>query len=108
MLAGSPHGVVYLAGPRVAPLGYAVVTFGWSIEFGGLDAWLDEIYVRAQVRGRGIGGDMLFGLVAELRDRQVKGLSLEVDRGDAATQKLYSRVGFEMRARYALMTRRFG
>lgn len=108
LLAGSPHGVVFLAGPRVAPLGYAVVSFSWSIEFGGLDAWLDELYVRPQVRRRGIAGDMLGALGAEVRARGAKGLSLEVDREDAAAQKLYAKAGFTLRDRYTLMTQRLG
>ena len=53
LLEGIPHGCVYLIGPGRAPLGYIVLTFGWSVEFGGMDAFVDEIYIRPAVRGRG-------------------------------------------------------
>ncbi|MFK7753550.1 MAG: GNAT family N-acetyltransferase, partial [Sedimentitalea sp.] len=30
LLEGIPHGAAYLVGPTRAPIGYVVVTFGWS------------------------------------------------------------------------------
>ena len=54
LLNGSPHGAIWLVGPRRAPVGYVVISFGWSVEYGGLDGIVDEIYVRSAVRGRGI------------------------------------------------------
>ena len=35
LLAGSPHGVAYLIGPARAPIGYVILSFGWSMEFAG-------------------------------------------------------------------------
>ncbi|MEL6608738.1 MAG: GNAT family N-acetyltransferase [Pseudomonadota bacterium] len=104
LLAGSPHGTAYLAGPRIAPLGYAVVCFGWSVEFGGLDGYLDELYVRPGIRGRGIAQQMLGELRTLMTDAGVGGLALEVDRTDAAAQRLYQRAGWKLRDRYSLMT----
>ena len=49
LLEGSPHGAVWLIGPRRAPVGYVAVSFGWSMEHGGVRAMIDEIYER--VRG---------------------------------------------------------
>ena len=37
------------------PAGYLVLTFGFSLEFGGRDAFIDELYVREEFRGRGLG-----------------------------------------------------
>ena len=39
LLEGIPHGCIYLIGPGRAPLGYIVLTFGWSVEFGGMDGF---------------------------------------------------------------------
>ena len=46
LLDGIPHGAAYLIGPPRAPIGYIVITFGWSVEFGGLNAIIDELYIR--------------------------------------------------------------
>ena len=43
LLEGIPHGCIYLIGPGRAPLGYIILTFGWSVEFGGMDGFVDEI-----------------------------------------------------------------
>ncbi len=105
LLAGSPHGAVWLFGPTMAPTGYVIITFGWSMEMGGMDAFVDELYIRPPVRKRGIASEVLSAIAGSLRDVGVKALHLEVDRDDEATQRLYSRAHFKMRDRYALMTR---
>ncbi|GFE51741.1 hypothetical protein So717_34940 [Roseobacter cerasinus] len=107
LLDGSPHGAAYLIGPPRAPIGYVVITFGWSVEFGGLDGFIDEIYIRPGVRGRGIASETLQSLPRALAGAGLKALHLEVDRTAEATQKLYTKAGFKPRPDYMLMTRRF-
>ena len=97
---------VRLIGPRRAPVGYIAVTFGWSIEFGGLDGIVDELYIRPAVRKRGMGSEALHGISMALRDAGVRALHLEVDRDNDTAQRLYGRTGFQARDRYMLMTRK--
>ncbi|TCL09603.1 acetyltransferase (GNAT) family protein [Shimia isoporae] len=106
LLQGSPYGAAYILGPRLAPVGYVVVTFGWSVEFGGMDAFVDEVYIRPAVRGRGMATEALIGLAKALENVDVCALHLEVDRNDDKARKLYLRSGFQARERYMLMTRR--
>jgi GNAT superfamily N-acetyltransferase len=73
--------------------GYAVITWGWSIEIGGLDVVLDEIYVRT--RNRGTGARMLAALEAGCRARGVKRITLETELPNAAARRLYERHGYE-------------
>ncbi|MDE9450598.1 GNAT family N-acetyltransferase [Aliiroseovarius sp. Z3] len=105
LLEGSPHGAIWMIGPRVAPVGYIAVSFGWSIEFGGLDAFLDEFYVREKVRGRGMGGEALAALVRALSEQGVGAMHLEVEADNERAQQLYERIGFRSLDRYHLMTR---
>lgn len=105
LLAGSPHGAAWLFGPKRAPTGYVVITFGWSIELGGMDAFVDELYIRPTVRKRGLASEALAAIAKTLSAAGVKALHLEVDRDDAPTQRLYARARFEPRDRYVLMTR---
>jgi len=46
-------GVVHLIHWDAEVIGYVVLTFGFSLEFHGRAALLDELYVREQFRGRG-------------------------------------------------------
>ncbi|WP_425039136.1 GNAT family N-acetyltransferase [Primorskyibacter sp. S187A] len=105
LLEGSPHGAAYLIGPARAPVGYLVVSFGWSLEFGGLDGFIDEIYIRPAVRGRGMATEVLIALPKALAGAGLRALHLEVDKTDTKTQRLYAKVGFALRDRYQLMTR---
>ncbi|MBY5988884.1 GNAT family N-acetyltransferase [Roseovarius atlanticus] len=106
LLEGSPHGCVYLAGPRRAPIGYVIVTFGWSVEFGGLDGFVDEIFIRPGVRGRGIGSEILLTLPKTLAKAGMKAIHLEVDRGNESARRVYEKLRFESRENYMLMTRK--
>lgn len=104
LLEGSPYGAVYLMGPARAPMGYVVLTFSWSLELGGMDGFIDEIYLRPAVRGRGIALETLHSLRKTMQSAGVMALHLEVDRENEDAQKLYRRARFELRDRYSLMT----
>lgn len=107
LLEGSPYGAVYLLGPRVAPMGYVVLTFSWSIEMGGMDGFIDEIYLRPAVRGRGLSLEALQSLRKVMQSAGIQALHIEVDRENEAAQKLYHKARFELRERYSLMTLKF-
>jgi len=86
-------------------VGYIALCFGYSIEFAGRDAFLDEFFVTEPHRGRGIGRRVL-GLVIEEAGRLgVRCLHLEVARANHWAQRLYSSAGFESRDRFHLMSR---
>jgi len=107
LLEGSPHGAAYLVGPRQGPVGYIIVSFGYSVKMGGIDGFIDEFYIRENVRGRGMGGEVLRALMPALADYGMKALHLEVGHGNDKAKRLYTRLGFEAREEYHLMTRRF-
>ena len=103
LLSGSPHGAIWMVGPKMAPVGYIAVSFGWSIEMGGLDGFIDEFWIREKVRGRGMGSEALAGLQAMLRDAGVLALHLEVSVENERAARIYASAGFEQR-RFNLMT----
>lgn len=103
LLNDSPLGAIWFIGPKMAPVGYVVVSFGWSIEMGGMDAFIDELWVREKVRGRGMGSDALAALIPALEEAGVKAMHLEVESGNAA-ERIYKRAGFKRRS-FSLMTR---
>ncbi|MFV2053016.1 GNAT family N-acetyltransferase [Aliiroseovarius sp. YM-037] len=105
LFSGDVQAAAWLIGPRRAPVGYVAVSFGFSIELGGRDAFLDEFFIRESVRGRGMGSQALMTLVPMLRDMGVKALHMEVDHDNPKAMKLYQRAGFKARSEYFLMTR---
>lgn len=105
LLQGSPHGAIYLIGPGRAPIGYIVISFGWSVEFAGLDGFVDELYIRPGVRGRGIGTEVMGALPKALAGAGLKALHLEVRRDNPRARKLYEKLRFLPRDEYSLLTR---
>ncbi|MEP5730032.1 MAG: GNAT family N-acetyltransferase [Sulfitobacter sp.] len=105
LLEGLPYGAAYLIGPPRAPIGYIVVCFSWSVEFGGLDATIDELFIRPGVRGRGIATESLIALPRALADAGLRAIHLEVDRDNHKAIQLYKRAGFTNREQYMFMSR---
>ena len=89
-------------------VGYLCAAYGWSIEFGGRDAFLDELYVEPALRGRGIGREAVRRLAAALGEKGLHALHLEVERGNAAAIRLYEAEGFAFRSHYHLMSAPLG
>jgi GNAT superfamily N-acetyltransferase len=105
LLLSDPHlGRLWIAEEGGRVVGYLVVTLGFSLEYRGRDAFLDELYLEEGTRGRGYGGEAL--ALAELycREQGVRALHLEVERHRPAARKLYARAGFEEHDRH-LMTK---
>jgi diamine N-acetyltransferase len=84
--------------------GYAVLTFGYSLEFHGRDAFVDELYLRNEYRGQGIGKRALEFLTEVCIAEGVSALHLEVERANTSAQAVYRKFGFEDHDRY-LMTK---
>lgn len=81
--------------------GYVVLTLGFCIEAGGRDGILDELYLEPEVRGRGIGRQVLDLVEAKARRLGLNKLYLEVEHGNRAIE-LYRRAGFVDHHRYLM------
>src|SRR5690349_7136633 len=55
LLTDAGAGRVWLIRADAEPAGYVVLAFGYSIEFGGRTAFVDELFVDPGHRGRGVG-----------------------------------------------------
>jgi GNAT superfamily N-acetyltransferase len=100
-------GMVWLIQADGSPIGYVVLTLGFSLEFHGRDAFIDEIYIRAKHRGKGIGRRTLEFVEAACRTLGVRAIHLEVERSNAKAHAVYQQIGFEYQDSY-LMTKCVG
>ncbi|TRD19779.1 GNAT family N-acetyltransferase [Palleronia caenipelagi] len=66
LLSGEVPGALYLIGPASSPLGYASLSFGHSLQAGGTEAHLEDLYIRPGIRGRGMGTEALTALAKML------------------------------------------
>jgi ribosomal protein S18 acetylase RimI-like enzyme len=98
-------GRVYLLEVGELAAGYLAVCFGFSLELGGNDAFVDEVFVLPEQRGRGYGTQLLEFAAADCATLGVRALHLEVDRGNEGAQRLYDSLGYLRRDRYYTMTK---
>lgn len=87
-----------------AAVGYVAVALGFSFEYRGREAFVDELYIAESHRGRGLGREALEIAEAYCREAGVNALHLEVEGHRETALELYRRSGFEDFDRY-LMTK---
>ena len=95
-------GRVYLIHTENGVAGYVVLTFGFSLEFHGRDALVDELYVRESHRGQGLGAACLQWVEDVCRAEGIHALHLEVDHANLRAKELYHRVGYRDHDRHLL------
>jgi len=83
-------------------VGYLVLTLGYSLEYGGRDAFIDEVYIRSGYRGKGIGTGALAFAEEQCRVLGVRALHLEVERANTNAYGVYRKVGFVDHERYMM------
>jgi ribosomal protein S18 acetylase RimI-like enzyme len=86
-------------------VGYVILTLGYSLEFHGRDAIVDELFIEATHRGSGWGHRAMEFFEAEATALGVRAIHLEVSPENSAARDLYRRVGFEDRRRHLLTKR---
>jgi ribosomal protein S18 acetylase RimI-like enzyme len=102
LLQDTSKGNVWLIENNNRIVGYLAVTFCFSLEFDGTAAVVDELYVKANHRGQGIGTRTLQFLEGVLGSMGIRTLHLEVDQSNVVAQSLYKKAGFQDRNNFYL------
>jgi ribosomal protein S18 acetylase RimI-like enzyme len=103
-LANQELGKVWVFFEAETPVGYIVLTFGYSFEYHGRDSFIDELYIEPQYRRQGIGRRAMQFVEERARELRVNVIHLEVDPGNDPAAELYRRAGYDDHARF-LMTK---
>ena len=95
-LVGDPSlGLVLLVEADGAPAGYLALTVGFSMEYGGLRGFVDDLFVRPAARGRGLAAAALDEARRACEARGVRALCVEVGPDAEGARRVYGRAGFE-------------
>ena len=92
MMADDRYSRCYFAEEKGNIAGYALLSLTYSREAGGMAVWIEELYIRPEYRGMGLGGkimDFVFDAYPQARR-----FRLEMTDGNPA-EHLYTRKGFE-------------
>jgi ribosomal protein S18 acetylase RimI-like enzyme len=105
LLRSPDLGHVWVFFEEETPVGYMALTFGYSFEYHGRDAFIDELYIEPQYRRKGIGRRAMQFVEERAGELGVQAIHLEVDKGNDPAAELYRRAGYDNHSRF-LMTKR--
>lgn len=80
-------------------VGYIILTFIFSFEYGGKIAFVDELFIKETARGKGFGKEAIQFIQSEVPKLSLKLLYLEVEPHNENAQKLYLAHDFELHNR---------
>ena len=93
LLADPSRGAAWVLGVDGSAVGHAVLSVRFAMEFGGLSAYIDDLFVQAAYRRRGVARAALEALVAESVLRGCRSLHVEVDPKNVPAVALYREFG---------------
>jgi len=95
LLAPGRLGQVWLGEVDGQVAGHLVLTFCYSMEYGGRSAFVDDLFVRPSLRNRGVGRALVEQARAICEELDVRAMHLEVARANGPAQAVYRAVGFD-------------
>jgi diamine N-acetyltransferase len=95
LLQNPAFGLAWLILDSATPVGYIVLCFGYSLEYLGRDAFIDEFYLIESHRGRGWGEKTFASVRAQAQLQNVRAIHLEVVRRNSAALEFYRKLGFK-------------
>jgi GNAT superfamily N-acetyltransferase len=95
LLGPGDLGQVWLADFEGQVAGHLVLTFCYSMEYGGRSAFVDDLFVRPPLRKRGVGRMLVGHARAICEGLGVRAMHLEVARSNGPAQAIYRAVGFD-------------
>ena len=103
LLSDDQFGLIWLICDHDRPIGYVALTFFFSMEYHGRCGLVDELYLREEYRGRGIGKQVFKMIEEYLLSQNVRSLSLVVDHWNSPAEALYTKLGFRREKRHLMV-----
>jgi ribosomal protein S18 acetylase RimI-like enzyme len=75
-------------------VGYLALTYGFTFEYGGRDAFIDEFFIREKFRNSGLGAWVLHEIQNKMAILGLNALHLHTESYNQNAKRLYESVGF--------------
>jgi GNAT superfamily N-acetyltransferase len=93
-LKENPHVIIWIIEVDRKVAGYLAIVIGFTIEVGGKDGFLDELFLKSRYRGLGLGRQAVNFAIEICPSLGIRRLSLEVEQHNKRARQLYEDVGF--------------
>jgi GNAT superfamily N-acetyltransferase len=94
LLTDQRLGYVWLIQAKLEVVGHLVVTLKFAMEYGGMVACIDDLYVDPASRNKGLGTAALLHVKEVAMKSGIRAVTVEVGFGNGPAQAAYRRVGF--------------
>jgi GNAT superfamily N-acetyltransferase len=94
LLADERLGYVWIIKAENQDVGHMVLTLRYAMEYGGLIACLDDLFVKRDWRNRGLGTAAMVEARNFCEKTGIRALTVEVGHNTGPAQTVYRRVGF--------------
>jgi GNAT superfamily N-acetyltransferase len=103
LLRNVSQGQAWLMENHKKAVGYAVLTYNFDLEYGGVEGMLTDLYVDKHFRDQGIGSLALFEIEDFCRERGIRAIELQVLRHNRAAETFYRKAGFHILPRKVML-----
>jgi len=94
ILADERLGYVWIIQAEHQDVGHIVLTLKYAMEYGGMVACLDDLYVQPDWRNKGLSTGALVEIRSFCEGLGIRALTVEVGHNNGPAQTVYRRVGF--------------
>jgi len=103
LLRNVSQGQAWLMEIHKKPVGYALLTYNFDLEYGGIEGMLTDLYVDKRYRNHGIGSLALYEIEDFCRDRGISSVELQVLARNKAAEDFYRKSGFRILPRKVMV-----
>jgi GNAT superfamily N-acetyltransferase len=103
LLRNLSSGKAWLMESHKKSVGYAIVTYNFDLEYGGVEALLTDLYVEKRYRNKGIGSLALYEIEDFCRERGIRAIELQVLQHNKSAATFYRKAGFHILPRKVLL-----
>jgi GNAT superfamily N-acetyltransferase len=94
LLRNPSQGKMWLMENHKKPVGYALLTYNFELEYGGADGVLRDLFVERKFRNQGIGSLALYEIEDYCRERGMRAFQLQLPMRNKSAAIFYRKAGF--------------
>lgn len=103
LLRNVSQGQAWLMESHKKPVGYALLTYNFDLEYGGIEGMLTDLYVSKRYRNQGIGTLALYEIEDFCRERGIRCIELQVLNHNPEAETFYKKAGFKVLPRKVML-----
>src|SRR5258708_39667582 len=99
LLRNPSQGKMWLMENHKKPVGYALLTYNFELEYGGAEGVLRDLFVEKKFRNQGVGSLALYEIEDYCRERGMRALQVQLPIRNKSAAIYYRKPGFSELAR---------